>query len=162
VSDTPDFLRAELAGLAAQFVLPGLGPSVDRAIKMACELVVADLDTPATVDVAAISPGTPMRDAGPAVRTMLDQQGFPTAEAGASDDDVLLVLLRGVAAGGLEPGEFFNVFMQRVPPWQEQDELERSLVVLLNDWVDQTSPEGKTAALATLRRAARDALTQAG
>jgi hypothetical protein len=59
-------LHAELALLAARFVLPGLGPDVDQAIRLACELLLRELDTPATVDVAALRYGTPLRDAAPA------------------------------------------------------------------------------------------------
>jgi hypothetical protein len=36
-------LRAGLALLAARFVLPGLGPDVDQAIKLACELLACGL-----------------------------------------------------------------------------------------------------------------------
>jgi hypothetical protein len=37
--DSVDTLHAELALLAARFLLPGLGPGVDQAIKVACALV---------------------------------------------------------------------------------------------------------------------------
>lgn len=73
-----DAVRAELALLAARFVLPGLGPDVDQAIRVACDLLVEGLDTPATVEVAGLSYGTPLRDAGPVIREMLDEQGFPS------------------------------------------------------------------------------------
>jgi hypothetical protein len=156
-----DAMRAELALLAARFVLPGLGPDVDRAISVACDLVASELDTPATVGVAALSYGTPLRDAGPVIRDMLGEQGFPAAEPGASDAEEFTTLLRAVAAGGMQVGEFFSVFMERVPAWEQQDELQRFLVVLLNDWVDQTTPEGRAAVAAALRTVARDALSEA-
>ncbi len=58
-----ELLHAGLALLAARFVLAGVGPDVDQAIKLACELLACELDTPATVDVAALRYGTPLRAA---------------------------------------------------------------------------------------------------
>lgn len=78
-----DAVRAELALLAARFVLPGLGADVDQAIGVACDLLVAGLDTPATVAVAGLSYGTPLRDAEPVIREMRDEQGFPSDRSAA-------------------------------------------------------------------------------
>ena len=86
------------------------------------------------------------------------EQGFPAAEPGASDAGEFTTLLRAVAASGLQVGEFFSVFMKRVPAREHQDDLQRSLVVLLDDWADQATPEGRAAAAAALRTVARDAL----
>lgn len=72
-----DAVRTELALVAARFVLPGLGADVDQAIGVACDLLEVGLDTPATVAVAGLSYGTSLRDAGPVIREMLDEQGFP-------------------------------------------------------------------------------------
>jgi hypothetical protein len=156
-----DCLRAELALLAAGFVLPGLGPDVNRAIMAACELLAEDLDTPATVAVAALAYGTPLRDAGPVMRDMLHEQGFPAAEPGAGEAEEFTTVLRAVAAGGMQAGEFFTFFMGVVPAWGQQDELQRRLVVLLDDWVRETTPEGRSARAAHLRRVARDAVADA-
>jgi len=38
-------LQARLTLLAARFVLPGLGPDVDQAIRLACDLLVRELAT---------------------------------------------------------------------------------------------------------------------
>jgi hypothetical protein len=156
-----DSLRAELALLAARFVLPGLGPDVDRAIRVACDLLARDLDTPATVGVAALAYGTALRDAGPVIRGMLREQGFPAPGPEASEAEVFTTVLRAVAAGGMQTGEFFTFFMQVVPAWEQQDELQRSLVVLLNDWIEETTPEGRSATAAAVRTAARDAVRDA-
>jgi hypothetical protein len=77
-------LRAELALLAARFVLPGPGPDVGQAITLACELLACGLDTPAAAGVAAMRYGTPLRDAGPLLREMLDEQGFPAPGPGGA------------------------------------------------------------------------------
>jgi len=155
-----DSLHAELALLAAEFVLPGLGPDVDRAITVACDLLARNLDTPATVGVAALSYGTPLRDAGPAIREMLREQGFPAAGPDASDAAQFTTVLRAVAAGGMRAGEFFSVFIGLVPAREEQDELQRRLVALLSSWADETTPEGEAAVATALRSVARAALSE--
>jgi hypothetical protein len=66
---------------AMRFVRPDLSSDVDRAIKLACDLLVCELDTPATVDVAALRYGTPLRDAGPMIRDAA-RAGLPGAGAG--------------------------------------------------------------------------------
>jgi len=156
-----DSLRAELAVLAARFVLSGLGPDVNRAITVACELLARDLDAPGTVAVASLACGTPLRDAGPLIFDMLREQGFPAPGPDAGEADELTTVLRAVAAGGLQTGELFTFFMRRVPARERQDELQRRLVVLLNDWLEETTPEGRSAMAAAVRRAARDAVADA-
>jgi hypothetical protein len=158
VGDTSvDSLRAELALLAARFVLPGLGPDVDQSIRVACDLLAQDLETPATVEVAALRYGTPLRDAGPVIRAMLREQGFPAAVPDAGEAEEFTTVLLAVGAGGLQIGEFFIFFMRVIPAWQGQDELQHRLVVLLNAWVEETTAEGRSAIAADVRRVARDA-----
>ena len=95
-----DAVRAELALVAARFLLPGLDPDVDQAIGVACDLLVEGLGTPAAVEVAGLSYGTPLRDAGPLIREMLAEQGFaPAQPAGPrwvrGDDDGFFLVFRG-------------------------------------------------------------------
>jgi hypothetical protein len=161
VDASADSLRAELALLAARFGLSGVGPDVNRAIRVACDLLARDLDTPATVGVAALAYGTPLRDAGSAIRDMLREQGFPAAGPEACEAEEFITVLRAVAAGGMETGEFYAFFMRVVPAWQQQDDLQRSLVILLNDWLEATTPEGRSALAAAVRRVARDAMGDA-
>lgn len=155
-------LRAGLALLAARFVLPGLGPDVDQAIKLACELLACGLDTPATVGVAALRYGTPLRDAGPVLREMLDEQGFPAPGPGVGQDREFRAVLRALAMGGLAAGEFCLVLLDYLPARDEQDELHRRLVALLEDWEQQATPEARSAAAEVLRAAAREAISKTG
>ncbi len=155
-------LHAGLALLAARFVLAGVGPDVDQAIKLACELLVCELDTPATVDVAALRYGTPLRDADLLIREMLREQGFPAPGPDASEAEEFRVVLRALAAGGLDVGEFYVILIDHLPPWKEQDQLDRRLMVLLDEWELQTTPEGRSAAAEALRAVAREAVSQAG
>jgi hypothetical protein len=93
---------------------------------------------------------------------MLREQGFPAAGPDAGEAGEFITVLRAVAAGGMETGEFCTFFMRVVPAWQQQDELQRSLVVLLDDWLEATTPEGRSARAAAVRRVARDAMGDAG
>jgi hypothetical protein len=155
-------LRAELALLAARFALPGLGPDVDQAIRLACELLVRGLDTPATADVAALRYGTPLRDAAPLLRQMLQEQGLPAPSPDASPAGKFHAVLRALATGSLAVDEFYISLIDYLPAWDKQDELDRRLMALLDDWERQTTPEGRSAAAETLRAVAREAVRQAG
>ena len=155
-------LHAGLALLAARLVLPGPGPDVNKAINLACDLVACDLGTPATGSVAALRYGTLLRDAGPVIRDMLREQGFEAAGPDASETEKFNTMLRAVAAGGMEVGEFYPVFMESVPAWERQDELQRSLAVLLHDWVEEATPEGKSLVAASVRKAAYEGLGDVG
>jgi len=152
-----EVLRARLALLAARFVLPGLGPDVDQAIRLACDLLVRELATPATADVAALRYGTPLRDAAPLLRQMLQEQGFPAPGPDVGQAAEFRAVLRALAAGSLAVGEFHAILIDRLPAWDQQDELDRGLMALLSDWELQTTPEGRSAAAETLRAVARDA-----
>lgn len=58
--------EAELALLAARFSLPGTPhPDVDQAIDLACRLLAGNLETPATIEVACLSYGTPLKMPSP-------------------------------------------------------------------------------------------------
>jgi hypothetical protein len=155
-------LHAKLALLAARFVLSGLGPDVDQAIKLACELLACGLDTPATVDVAAMRYGTPLRDVGSLLREMLDEQGFPAPGPDAGQDREFRAVLRALAMGSLAVGEFCLILLDHLPARDEQDELDRRLMTLLDDWERQATPEARSAAAEALRAAAREAISKAG
>jgi hypothetical protein len=60
-------------------------------------------------------------------------------------------VLRAVAAGGLPVNEFYSYFMCRVPAGEQQEELQRRLVLLLNDWDQETTPAGMATAAAVVR-----------
>jgi hypothetical protein len=102
---------AELALLAARFSLPGPRlPDVDRAIDLACRLLAADLETPATTEVACLSYGTPLRDAEPALRQMLIEHGVAGTGPGTSEANQFRVALRAFASRAIDIGEFSAIF----------------------------------------------------
>lgn len=98
----------------------------------------------------------------PPAMIMLREQGFPVPGPDAGEAEELITALRAVAAGGLRVSEFYAFFMSRVPAWDQQDDLQRRLVVLLDDWEGETTPAGQSAAAAAVRRAAREAVAAAG
>ena len=152
--------RAELCLLAARFVLPGLGPRVDKAIEVACDLLTLGLDTRATVDVAGLGYGTPFRDAESLIRDMLIEQHVPVPEPGAGEAVKFRVVLRAFGAGALDVGEFAAVFYARLPAWDQQDKTERRLVVLLDNWEHEATADGRAGTAAAMRQVAKSASGQ--
>ncbi len=147
-------MRVQMWRLAARLVRPGLGPDPDQAIRLACDLIVRGLDTPAAVSVAALSYGTTLRDAGPLIRDMLTEQGIPLPGEDATDDERLGFMIRGFANGGLDYGEFFTAFIGAVPRWEDQDESQREIVRLINALDEETGPEARARVIASMRAAA--------
>jgi hypothetical protein len=153
-------LPAGLVVLAVRFVLPGFGGlDVNQAITLACDLLVRDLDTPATAAVAGLPWGASLSESGPVIRDMLREQGFPVPGPGGSPAEEFAFVLRAVAAGGLPVSDLYVYFMRRVPAREQQDELQRRLVVLLNDWDGETTPGGMAAAAAAVREFAGEVST---
>jgi hypothetical protein len=58
----------------------------------------------------------------------------------------------------MQADEFFTLFIRVVPESEQQDEPQRRLVVLLNDGSQETTPEGRSAMAAAVRRVAREAV----
>ena len=146
-------IRAQLNALAFSLVLGPLA-NPDLAIRLACELITRGLDTPATVDVAALSYGTPLRDSEPQIREMLAEQHAPVPDAPASDSEYLSLILRAFASGCMPIEDFFVQFYRAAPAWSEQTESERALHRLLADLDDETSPADKAELIAAMRKIA--------
>jgi len=88
---------------------------------------------------------------------MLQEQGFPGPDT--SQGGEFRAVLRALATGSLPVGEFYIILIDRLPAWDEQDELDRRLMALLDDWELQTTPGGRSAAAEALRAVARDAVS---
>jgi hypothetical protein len=130
--------EAELALLAARLSLPGTPPpDVDRAINLACRLLAGNLETPATIEVACLRYGTPLRDAEPILRQMLIEHGMAVSEPEA-DADQLRAALRAFGANAIGVGEFSAIFYRLLPSWNEQDATQRAMSLLLNE-LDQAT-----------------------
>lgn len=121
-------------------LLQGQGAWVGEAVRTACGLLVAGRDTPATVEVAALPSGTPLRDAEPLIRSMLEEQGV---EAPPSDADVdsQFPFVQGAFARRLLPfADYYSVFYAVVPEWDKQNALQRRVIRLFDDWETETDP----------------------
>ena len=137
--DLVAYRDAELALLAARFSLPGpCFPDVDRAIDLACRLLAGNLETPATTEVACLSYGTPLRDAGPVLRQMLIEHGIAVCGPGNGDADQFRAALRAFGSSAIGIGEFSAIFYRLLPAWDEQDATQHALVVLLDE-LDQAA-----------------------
>lgn len=138
-NDLAAYRDAELAVLAARFSLPGpCLPDVDRAINLACRLLAANLETPATTEVACLAYGTPLRDAEPALRQMLFEHGITVSGPEAGGAGQFRAALRAFGAGAIDVGEFSAMFYRLLPAWNEQDAAQRALVLLLDE-LDQAT-----------------------
>lgn len=71
-------------------------------------------------------------------------------------------MLCALAMGSLAVGEFGLFLLDHLPAWDEQDELDRRLTALLEDWEQQATPQARSAAAEALRAAAREAISRAG
>ena len=90
-----------------------------------------------------------------------EEQGFAAPGPNADEAEEFCTVLRALAHGGLEVGEFYVVLMNHLPAWEKQDELDRRLVVLLDDRERQTTLQGRSATAEVLRAVAREAVSQA-
>jgi hypothetical protein len=73
---------------------------------MGSVIIALGPDPAATVDVAWLGYGTPLRDAGFLIRDMLREQHIPVPGPGASEDVKFQVAVRIFGAGALDVGEF--------------------------------------------------------
>jgi hypothetical protein len=158
MTQSKDDLQRRLGGIAAALELPGLGPRVEAAVALALELLVADLDTPATVTVASLGIGATLRDSGDAIREMLHEQGLypPSPQPGAHV--AYSTALWAVALDGISVGEFGVIFYNHIVPWDEQNPSQRELVVLLHEWDQASDAEARQPITTAIRNAAAQAL----
>jgi hypothetical protein len=121
---------AHRLGLLATNLLLGTAPVTDDAVDLACDLLVAGLDTLSTAEVAGLSRNVPLSESEGLVRSMLDEQGVELP-AGAEHDRYATVR-RAFAYWGLPLDDFEGAFYERLPAWDQQGPLDRVLVVMLD------------------------------
>jgi hypothetical protein len=129
---------------------------VSGAVDLACDLIAAGLETPATVEVAALPRGTTFRDAADIVRSMLAEHGvrLPPQE---TDEDRFAALRTAFAWWNLPMSRFEGAFHARLPEWDQQDTLDRTLVIMMDERDNETDPGRRTAIEDRMRRAIRHA-----
>jgi hypothetical protein len=124
---------------------------------LACDLIVAGVDTPEVVEVAGISPRATWRDSGVSITGMLSGLGFPIPLV-PDDEQAWPFILRAFGFWNLPLSDFYMPFLSRLPGWEEQDPLERSLILLLDELDHENSPPAREAVVARMRAAVRNAL----
>jgi hypothetical protein len=147
-------LETRLAVLAAELVLPGLPVVPDRVIPLALDLLAADRNTPGTVEVGALSPGSTMRDAEDSIRRMLAEQGVELPESVDNEEGQYAAALWAFSNGGLSVGEFSRWFYPRLPAVGQQSKMDQELVLLLDEWERESDPVLRRAGEARIRKAA--------
>ena len=155
-SATSDF-GARLHGVAVRFVVTTSGPRIDQAVALAEDLVASGDTGDATVEVASLRRDAALSEAEPLVRNMLAEHGIdlPTP---TDQEAQYRLLLRAFAFWDLPLGDFYSPFLHRLPAWDQQDDLERALIVLFDDLGHATDPRQKHEVEERMRAAVRDAL----
>jgi hypothetical protein len=104
VNNVPDGLRERLRRLNADLLLDLLRPG--EAVWLACDLLVAGVETSALVELAGESPtGLTLADAVPLVRRMLAELGIEPIDRSRAPWIVARDVARQMIAGDLPPEE---------------------------------------------------------
>ncbi|CCH30758.1 hypothetical protein ABZ816_00655 [Actinosynnema sp. NPDC047251] len=153
--DLPDELRDRLSGLDIDLLHGRLRPEV--AVWLACDLLVAGVDTPAVVDLAGESPTRlTAGDAMPIVREVLAELGFGPVDLTQRPWAVARDVARRVAAGTLPPEVGVGYLYWMWPDCDHHDVI-RALLPPLDEWHDALPSQRDEEALrARMRELARD------
>jgi hypothetical protein len=153
----PAELEARLHRVAVDLMWRTGGPRIDEAVILAEDLVVAGFAGAATVDVASLRRDAIRSDAEPLARDMLAEYeiDLPVVEDDAAR---FRVLLQAFGFWDLPLADFYSPFLHQLPSSNEQDPLERTLVLLLDDLDHATDPAKKAEVVQSMRAAVRRAL----
>jgi len=145
-------LRAVAVAVAVQ-----TGPGLDDAITLAEELISSGLGGSGTVEVASLPSGSVRSDAEPRVRAMLTEFGI---DVPATEDEVARYRLLLWAFGHWDlPFDLFEgPSYARLTAWDNQDELNRTLVLLLHERDQVTTSTDRLAIEREMRAAGRAGL----
>jgi hypothetical protein len=143
--------------LAVDLMLPVDGPRMEAAVMLAEDLVAAGYSGEATLEVASLRRDAARSDAEPPVRRMLAEHGIdlpvPVDEDAAYD-----LLLRAFGFWDLPVADLYMPFLNRLPAWEEQDDLQRTLLELFEELDHTTGTMLKPAVVDRMREVVRDAL----
>jgi hypothetical protein len=148
----PD-LDACLRRVAVDFILPG-GPRVDYAVMVAERLVAAGDTGEGTLELAALNRAALLSDAGPLVHAMLAEHGM-VVPLGEDDDSRYRRLLIAFGYWDLPLYFFEGLFYERIPAWDDQGPLDRTLVVLLDKRDHLTAPADRDSVEQEMRAVVR-------
>ncbi len=148
----PDQL-ARLHLVAVGFRLPE-GPRIEDAVVLAEDLLSSGVTGPATVGVACLDRGAIRSEAEQPIREMLAEHGI-TVPVCTNEDDEYRALLTAFGHWNLPLHFFEGPFYVRIPAWDVQGPLDRTLVTLLVRRDHETSPEARQAVEDEMRAAVR-------
>ena len=139
--------------LIATRLLLGTGAWADEAVDVACTLLTQGRETPATVAVAALPPGTALRDAEPLLRAMLEEQDVPAPPTQPTDAERYEYVSRAFGLGVIPFSDYYAEFYPNLPEWSRQSPLQQRVVRLLDDWETETTPSKRDAIVERVREA---------
>jgi hypothetical protein len=146
-------LVARLHRVAVEFVLPD-GLRVEDAVVLAEDLVAAGFTGSATAEVASLERGVIRSDAEHPIREMLAEYGIRVPVPKDEDDEYRL-LLTAFGYWNLPLHLFEGPFYVRIPAWEDQGPLDRTLVTLLDRRDHETSPDARLSVEDEMRAAVR-------
>jgi hypothetical protein len=146
-------LSARLHLVAVGFVLPA-GPRVLDAVVLAEDLLASGFTGPATVGVASLERGAIQSEAEQPIREMLAENGIRVPVV-TSEDDEYRLLLTAFGHWNLPLHFFEGPFYVRIPAWDDQGPLDRTLVTLLDRRDHETSPDSRLTVEDEMRTAVR-------
>jgi hypothetical protein len=150
--------RTRLQLLAIDFTLPS-GPRVADAIRLAEELVASGFDGPATLQIAALPRDCVLSDADPQLRAMLLEHQIEVPRVD-DEDAQYRVLITAFGFWDLPLHGFEGSFYARLPTWDDQEPLDRTLLLLFDRLDHETELRGRMEIETEMRAAVRAALAQ--
>ena len=139
--------------VAIEFVLPD-GLRVEDAIVLAEDLVAAGFTGSATAEVASLERGAIRSDAEHPIREMLAEYGI-RVPVPTDEDAEYRLLLTAFGYWNLPLHFFEGPFYIRIPAWEDQGPLDRTLVTLLDRRDHETSPDARLSVEDEMRAAVR-------
>jgi hypothetical protein len=127
---------------------------VEEAVVLAEDLLAAGYTGSATVEVACLERRTTRRDAEQPIREMLAEHGIrPRHPTNAAEEYELLLTAFGYWDLPLQL--FEGPFYARIPAWEDQGALDRTLVVLLDRRDAETTQDARLPIEDEMRAAVR-------
>lgn len=152
-----DFTSA-LRSLAVRAVVgQPFAAGLDAAIELATAMIAAGVEDEATLTVACLSKGEPRSVVEPLVLDMLAAHGIAVPSA-PDETGRYALLLRAFADGWLPWQDFEGPFYARLLAWEEQSELDQTLVVMLGELDAEVTPHGRESVAEAMRCAVLDSL----
>jgi hypothetical protein len=146
-------LAARLHLVAVGFALR-VGPSVEDAVVLAEDLLASGFSGSATVRVASLERGAIRSEAEEPIREMLAEHGI-RVPVPTDEDDEYRLLLTAFGYWNLPLHFFEGPFYVRIPAWEDQEPLDRTLVTLLDRRDHETSPDARHSIEDEMRAAVR-------